>query len=85
MKLADKHRNVIRGISHTLNPNDNIRSDATLLDSLKKKTRVFGVEQQLYKDVDSDHQQRMLHSNIYIPDYDSAKDETHHSTDNLNS
>lgn len=56
MKLADKHRNVIRGISNTLNLNDNIRSDATLLDSLKKKTRVFGVEQQLYKDVDSDHQ-----------------------------
>lgn len=25
----------------------------------------------------------MLNSNIYIPDYDSAKDDTHHSTDNL--
>lgn len=42
---------------------------------------MFGVQQQLYKDVDSDHQQKMLHSNIYIPDYESESkfDETNFS------
>ena len=34
-----------------------------------ESVKVFGM--QLYKDVDSDHQQKMLNSNIYIPDVDS--------------
>ena len=31
---------------------------------------------QLYKDVDEDHQQRFLNSNIYIPDQDQEDDQT---------
>ena len=54
--LADKHRNIIGGGSQKrMQKGDNSASAI-----------VFGM--QLYKDVDSDHQQKMLNSNIYIPD-----------------
>ena len=65
LQLADKYRGVVRGVGQQSSVYD--ASGA----ATKASHRVFGVQQQLYKDVDSDHQQRMLHSNIYIPDYES--------------
>jgi hypothetical protein len=46
------------------------RIGATGLTPLDKQRNKKIVGMQLYKDVDSDHQQRFLHSNIYIPDQD---------------
>jgi len=75
LQLADKYRGVIRGVGQQSSVFG--ASGA----GTKASHRVFGVQQQLYKDVDSDHQQKMLHSNIYIPDYESESkyDETNFS------
>jgi hypothetical protein len=64
LNVADKYRGVIRGSATK-------SSIFGASGATKASHRVFGVQQQLYKDVDSDHQQKMLHSNIYIPDYES--------------
>ena len=36
-------------------------------------SRAAAALQQLYTEVDSDHQQKLLHSNIYIPDQDDEE------------
>ena len=55
MKLADKHRNVILGVRKPIKSVQYLSPEKNEDPNKKKATRVFGVEQQLYKDVDSDH------------------------------